>query len=216
MAKKTLPAADPAQEEELVVTVVRFKGSGETARKGIDALSQALSAAFGGGTVVTTRAVNGRKPAAQLGGGAPTDTIDTEALDDTDPDTGDDADDTEETTSETKAPAKPRKFEFVSNISDNAATPLKDFVAARNPTEINDKYLVACLWLQTEAGFDVFGGNHVWSCFQIMDWKKLADFTQPMRLMKSKKSYFDTPKKGEWKLNAHGLDVAKAIQNAAP
>jgi hypothetical protein len=35
MAKKPAAAHDPAREEELVVTVVRFKGSGETARKGI-------------------------------------------------------------------------------------------------------------------------------------------------------------------------------------
>jgi hypothetical protein len=210
MAKKNVSEA-PQVEEELSVVVLKFKGSGETVRKGVDAVTQAI-AALGGPATVVTRHVNGRKPA-QLAAPA-ADTIDTEVVQE-DEDTELETEEQEtETPAGTKGQTKPRKFEFVSTVSDNAKTPLKDFIAQRGPTEINDKYLVACLWLQTEAGFDVFTPNHVWSCFQIMDWKKLADFTQPMRLMKSKKSYFDSPKRGEWKLNAHGLDVAKAIQPA--
>ena len=219
MAKKTVAQPPMPQEDELTVTVFRFRGSSESMQKGFEAFGAALGAALGT-AAPPARALNGntRRTPQQLGAGtgAAEDAIDTEAADTEE--AADDAIEPEQPAAPaaTKAPAKPRKFEFISTISDNAATPLKDFVAQYGPTEINDRYLVACLWLQTVAGFEVYTADHVWTCFRMLDgWKILADFTQPMRLMKSKKSYFDTPKKGQWKLNPHGLTTAQAIKPAA-
>lgn len=73
MAKR-LPPSDPGPEEELSVVVLKFKGTGETIRKGVDAAMQAIASL--GGTTTVIKHVNGRK-AAQLGAGAAaTDTID--------------------------------------------------------------------------------------------------------------------------------------------
>ena len=210
MAKKSTPISDSGHEEEMSVVVLKFRGSGETLRRGMDTVAQAI-ASIGGPSRIVTRTVDVRKPQTHIG--APTDMIDTEAADDSETETVDrEQDETEPTPPASKTPAKPRKFNFISEISDNATTPLKDFVAQRSPSEINDRYLVVCLWLQTAAEFEVFTPDHVWTCFRMMEWKMLTDFTQPMRLLKSKKSYFDTPKKGEWKLNPHGLEVAQAIK----
>src|SRR5688500_19009535 len=65
MAKKsTHVPPSPTQDEEMVVTVVRFRGSGETLRKGIDAVTQALTGAFGAPPVKVIG--NGRKASQQL------------------------------------------------------------------------------------------------------------------------------------------------------
>jgi hypothetical protein len=208
MAKKSAPASDPAQEEELVVTVVRFKGSGETARKGIDAVSQALAAAFGGGTTVM-RQVNGRKAAA-LPARQP-DAIDTDAVD---PDLDDEVDDEPEPAAPAKGQAKPRKLPKFDNKL--AVTPFKAFAAERNPQTVDEKYLVACLFLQDELKLESYGASQVFTCFRAMGWETYDDFTQPMRIMKSKKSYYaDTDKRGAWKLNDHGVDVAGKIKHPA-
>jgi hypothetical protein len=211
--RKPVPS-DPAQEEELVVTVVRFKGSGETARKGIDAVSQAISAAFGGGTTTVIKHVNGRK-SAQLGAGGtatPDDTIDTEPV----PDTDETVEETEEQQAAPTGPKpapKPRRPPKFDNKL--AVTPFKAFAAERNPQTMDEKYLVACLWLQEDAGLTAYGASQVFTCFRAMgNWQIYDDFTQPMRIMKLKKSYYaDTDKRGEWKLNDHGLDVARKIKH---
>ena len=89
---------------------------------------------------------------------------------------------------------------------------MKQFATDKNPQAEYDKYLVASAWLMKHAGCESgFTPNHVFTCFRAMRWKEQKDFTQPMRLMKSKKSYFDTPSKGTWKLNGHGLSAAEAI-----
>jgi hypothetical protein len=210
MAKR-VPLSNPGPEEELVVTVVRFKGSGETARKGIDAVSQALAAAFGGGTTVL-RQVNGRKAAALPA--APPDAIDV----DTDGHEADEQDNEQQdeapTSSAAKGQAKPRKLpKFDNNL---AVTPFKAFAAERNPQSVDEKYLVACLFLQDELKMESYGASQVFTCFRAMGWEAYDDFTQPMRIMKSKKSYYaDTDKRGAWALNDHGLDVARKIKHPA-
>jgi hypothetical protein len=209
MAKKSVPASDPVQDEELVVTVVRFKGSGETARKGIDAVSQALAAAFGGGTTVM-RQVNGRKAAALPA--APADSIDVDTGNDEAEEQDDEQQDEATPSITAKGPAKPRKLpKFDSKL---AVTPFKAFAAERNPQTVDEKYLVACLWLQEEAQLESYGASQVFTCFRAMEWQTYDDFTQPMRQLKKNKSYYaDADKRGEWKLNDHGLDEARKVKH---
>ena len=210
MAKR-VPPSDPSPEEELVVTVVRFKGSGETARKGIDAVSQALAAAFGGGTTVV-RQVNGRKAAALAA--APADTIDLHTGDDDADEQDDDQQDEAPISITAKGQAKPRKLPKFDNKL--AVTPFKAFAAERNPQTVDEKYLIACLFLQDELKMQSYGASQVFTCFRAMGWEAYDDFTQPMRVMKAKRSYYaDTDKRGAWKLNDHGLDVAGKIKHFA-
>jgi hypothetical protein len=44
-----------------------------------------------------------------------------------------------------------------------------------------------------------------------MEWKTQVDMTQPLRIMKSKKSYYDNPSTGKWKLTAIGLTTAENV-----
>lgn len=212
MAKRLVSASDPAQDEELSVVVLKFKGSGETVRKGIDVVAQAI-AALGPGTVQVIRQVNGRKGATQLGS-APAEAIETEAVEETE--TLESAEEAEAVTPATpKGPAKPRKLpKFDSTL---AVSAFKAFAAARNPQTVDEKYLVACLWLQEDAQLASYGASKIFTCFRAMgDWPTYDDFTQPMRIMKLKKSYFaDTDKRGEWKLTDHGLDEARKIKHTA-
>jgi hypothetical protein len=45
-----------------------------------------------------------------------------------------------------------------------------------------------------------------------MEWKTQVDLTQPLRQMKSKKSYFESPGRGTWRLTAGaGIPAAEAV-----
>lgn len=46
-----------------------------------------------------------------------------------------------------------------------------------------------------------------------MEWKTQSDMTQPMRLLKSKKSYFENPSSGKWRLTGIGLEAAEKFGN---
>ena len=107
--------------------------------------------------------------------------------------------------------AEPRKYNFLPNFDVNpAAMPLKKFLGTKEYSE-SDKYLVVSLWLMRHGGMDPFTPDHVFTCFRAMDWKQQIDFTQPIRLMKSKKSYFENPVKGSWRLTAGvGVPAAEA------
>jgi hypothetical protein len=209
MAKKAVAFHDSAHEEELVVTVVRFKGSGETARKGIDAVSQALAAAFGGGATAVVRHVNSKKAAPQLT--APADTIDTEAIDDAEDTDTDAPEETGQAVRRERAAVKPPKPDGTLNV-----VPFKALAAARNPRTMEEKYLLACFWLQTDSGRDSYGGQQILTCFRTMGWTEYGDFTQPLRTMKKNTTYFvqDVPKR-QWKLTENGIDVAGQINNPA-
>jgi hypothetical protein len=63
----------------------------------------------------------------------------------------------------------------------------------------------------THGGVDSFNANHLFTCFRAMEWKEQVDITQPMRFMKSKKSYFETPSRGTWRLTQIGLQAAEKV-----
>ena len=45
-----------------------------------------------------------------------------------------------------------------------------------------------------------------------MEWKTQVDITQPMRQMKSKRSYYETPTRGTWRLTSGaGVPAAEGI-----
>lgn len=196
------------------VVVLKFRGSGETLRRGMDTVAQAI-AALGGSAQVVTRTLNGRKSHTPIS--APAETIDSETVEDVDSETSDIGE--QETGPSTapaapKTPARPRKLpKFDSKL---VVTPFKAFAAERNPQTVDEKYLVACLWLQENSGLASYGPSQIFTCFRAMEWQTYDDFTQPVRQLKQKKSYFaDTDKRGEWKLNDHGLDEARKIKHSA-
>jgi hypothetical protein len=216
MAKKPVVVPPTQQEDELTVTVFRFRGSSESMQKGFEAFGAALGAALGT-AAPPARQVNGnrRKAQAQLTATSPVTT---------DPETVDTSDQGEELEAapEVASPAVPKskkapgtpKYSFLPDfdLAPAGKTSLKDFVAGKAAEGEQDKYLLVCWWLQTEGGADPFTGNHIFTCFRALNWKPRLDVNAPVREMKSKKSFFDSPVYGKWRLTQPGLDAAGAVQ----
>jgi hypothetical protein len=208
----------PEEQEEMTVVIVRFKGGGDTLRKGFDTVSQAL-AALGPAVPVPAarRLVSPRhEDQALMNGG----------------DVAEDANglDPEEAAVEGEngdgittrhRPTSPREYtmpKFLDdlNLSPDGQTPWKEYAAAKNPQMEADKYLVACGWLTECGGITEFTVNHIFTCFRAMEWKMPKDSSYALRNMKQRKSYFDNPGRGIWKLTSIGLDEAKSLpRNAA-
>lgn len=112
------------------------------------------------------------------------------------------------------AAPKPRKpYTFMSdfNLAPDGVPSLKEYCAAKGAQSDNDKFLVASAWIQTHGGTDPFTGNHLFTVFRAMEWKTQTDMTQPLRRLKSEKSYFENPGGGKWRLTGIGLEAAERI-----
>ena len=44
-----------------------------------------------------------------------------------------------------------------------------------------------------------------------MEWKTQADMAQPLRVMKNRKSYYENPEQGQWRLTGPGLAAAEKV-----
>lgn len=45
-----------------------------------------------------------------------------------------------------------------------------------------------------------------------MGWKTQADMVQPLRASKHKKSFYENPNRGEWRLTSIGLEAAENLK----
>jgi hypothetical protein len=218
MAREKKAARGPDEsppQEEMTVVVLKFKGGSESLQKGFDAVSQAI-AALGPAPPNNHRAAIQRTPAhiAAPQNGSVID-ADTE-------DVVEGAEEPEETAAvaETATNGKPKKawepkkYTFLSefDLAPAGQPSLKEYCTQKDPQTDNDKYLVASAWIMKHGGVDGFTDNHIFTCFRGMEWKTQVDLTQPMRLMKSKKSYFENPTRGTWRLTAGiGMPAAEAV-----
>ena len=212
------PPSRAEEQEEMTVIVLRIKGGGDTLQKGFDALSTAF-ASLGTPQATppgNTRRVAGNTSARQL---AAPGVADDSYADDEDEDEDVDVDSSSvETAQADTAPGvkwKPRKYKFMDDLDlSQGDKPWKEFASERGGKNDNDHYLLASLWLTESANLPEFGVGHVFTLFRAMQWSEQSDFSQPMRTMKSKKSYFSHPSKKTWKLTGPGLDAARAIHLA--
>src|SRR5258708_4132691 len=198
-------AEEPQKQEEMTVVVLKFKGGSQSLQKGFDAVSQAINA-LGPGPQNTHRVVVHRSPAQIAAGNG-------EAMD-MEPETPiDDSEEEIDDTQQDNGAPKPKKqqtapkYTFMNdfNLAPAGLPSLTEYCNQKNPQTENDKFLVASAWIQTHGGVDPFTGSHLFTAFRAMEWKTQVDMTQPLRLMKSKKSYYDNPSFGKWKLTAIGL-----------
>ncbi len=213
--KKPVRGADePQQQEEMTVVVLKFKGGSQSLQKGFDAVSQAINA-LGPGPQNTHRVVVHRSPAQIAAGNG-------EAMD-MEPETPiDDSEEEIDDTQQDNGAPKPKKqqtapkYTFMNdfNLAPAGLPSLTEYCNQKNPQTENDKFLVASAWIQTHGGVDPFTGSHLFTAFRAMEWKTQVDMTQPLRLMKSKKSYYDNPSFGKWKLTAIGLTAAENVGRA--
>ncbi len=206
----------PEEQEEMTVVILRFKGGGETLRKGFDTVSQAL-AALGPSTPAPSprRPLPPRTEVKVLPNGdegtenAPADDVDDEFFE------------TENGSSvELRQQGAARKYytpKFLTDLklSPEGQTPWKEYAASKNPQVEADKYMVAAGWLTEHGGNEKFKIAHVFTCFRAMDWKMQKDSSQPMRALKKNKSYLDSLGAGHWKLTDIGLEYAKSLPKAA-
>lgn len=212
MAKKFVPAAEVA-DEEMSVVVLKFKGSGETLRRGMDAVTQAL-AALGGQSVV--RAVSTRRAAQQISDGAEAPDIDAVHNEDA----GDQPDPAPEASSSagprvSRKPT-PQKGSFLPdfNTSPDGVPSLREFCAGKDGDTETNRYLLVTHWLSKHGGADPFNADQVFTAFRdLSPWKGRLDILQPIREMSSKKSFYTSPGRGLWKISAIGIKAAEAIGN---
>jgi hypothetical protein len=215
--KPVFGSAEP-QQEEMTVVVFKFKGGAESMQKGFDAVNNAIAALGPSQGGHHQRTIVQRSPS-QLA--APAQNAD--AIDAVHEDVAEETD-AEETMQEAAASftnGKPKKAlapkqSFLSefNLVPTDVQSWKDYAAKKSPQTENDKFLVASAWVQTLGGVDPFTGNHLFTCFRAMEWKTQIDMIQPLRQLKAKKSYYENPSHGKWKLTGIGLEAAKAIVKA--
>jgi hypothetical protein len=201
------PAYEPAPQEEMTVVVVKVKGGPDSMQKGFDVVNNAIASL--GPAQPAHHRTPAQIPATPLQNGR---VIDTE-IEEPEGEVQDPVPETPATAAPAE-PSKPRKsYTFMSdfNLSPSGVPSLKDYCAGKNPQSDNDKFLIAAAWIQTHGGTEQFTGRHLFTAFRAMQWKTQTDMTKPMRRLKSKKSYFENPSSGNWKLTGIGLEAAEEI-----
>lgn len=213
MARYTKNAVNAGDElqEEMTVVILRLKGGSDTLKKGFDALNAAFTS-IGAAPQLLKRASTTYSK--QLNGNTP-------------PDQEDESDDPEDesdiveatspsTTSSRGTPAPRPKPKFLSDFDLTVGdVSWKDFASTCAPKSDDEKYLVAALWITEKAGILEFSIPQIFTCFRAMKWNEPADFSQPIRRMKLRQSYFSKPNKKVWKLTQPGLDAAHAVKTVS-
>jgi hypothetical protein len=97
------------------------------------------------------------------------------------------------------------------NLSPDGEQAWTEFAEDKPAEQEQDKFLLAGLWLMEHGGADPFTGDHLFTCFRAMNWKTQVDMVQPLRLQKNKKSHYENPSQGKWRLTQIGLDAARKV-----
>lgn len=217
MAKKTSYSQVVPEEpqEEMTVVIFKLKGQSGTMQKGFEAINTAF-ASFGAPApaVLPVRRIAPVTVSKEVSTSSSSDDIEEQGELFEDDGVTIDAPVKQAVSKPQKvAPRSKPKFlpDFDLNLSDK---PWKEFANERAPKTDNDKYLLASLWITENAGLPEFTIAHVFTCFRAMLWSEQADFSQPMRKMSSKKSYFTSTDAKKWKLTGPGIEAARAIKAA--
>lgn len=202
---------DAQQQEEMTVVVMRFKGSGESLQKGFDAVSQAIAALGVPQPPMQQRVFAPPRPPVQLPAGP---VIEGQVQNGDGEYIEEEADAPEAPAAKPpKAPRVGKPYTFMNDfvLAPEGVPSLTDYCAEKNPQTVDQKFLVASAWAQKYGGADPFTGGHLFTCFRAMGWKTQVDMTQPLRKLKSDKSYYENTSFGKWKLTGIGLSAAENI-----
>ncbi len=86
----------------------------------------------------------------------------------------------------------PKAPTFLSSLDlTTAPVSLQDFVTAKNPTALNDKYLVVATWFKEQMKTDEINIDHIFTAFRTLDWPTPDDLAAIFRTLKHSKQYFD-------------------------
>jgi hypothetical protein len=203
------PQVTQEEQEEMTVVIFKLKGASGTLQKGFDAINTAF-ASFGSQTVASQ---NGRRIVSSIPKQIAAPSEDSEES------VEEEADEPQVTDQQTKAAsAKPRlpyKPKFIPDFDLNQGDQSwKDFASARTTEGDKECYLVAALWLTEKAKLSEFTAAQIFTLFRAMKWNEQTDFTQPLRILRKRDSYFTNPTPKTWKLTGPGLDAARAVKTA--
>lgn len=111
-----------------------------------------------------------------------------------------------QTAKQPRAKRSPPKSPNVIPIDMNSTVSLASFAQGKDSKSQNKKYMIAAAWLKECRNIDAVNGDHIFTCFKSLGWSTaIADFTQPLRVLKATYKYFDKSDKG-YEINHIGLD----------
>ena len=83
--------------------------------------------------------------------------------------------------------------------------PFQTFCESKGPESDWDKYLLVAWWLKKNLDISEITSAHIYTCYKFMKWQVPRDIPQPLRDMKSKKSWFSKcADRGAYALNHIG------------
>jgi hypothetical protein len=206
-------AKDDQADIEMTVIHFKTKSSNKTLEENVRAIANTLTRAL----APPTRVITVPAPS-QIGGGngaAPT----AEAVDEANDYIDVDAEDSKPT-KQPRAKAT-RKVPPTPNVLnelglDEGEVTLKDFVKQKDTSNQTRKYLVVAAWFKKYKGVNEITPDHIFTCFQYLDWKYPNDMGKPFRSMKDTKSYFDNGEKpNHWAITIIGLNKVDQMKPTA-
>jgi hypothetical protein len=111
----------------------------------------------------------------------------------------------------------PRTPNVLNNIDIKAGkVALADFVKQMNPQSVHDKFAVIAVWLKEQHDLPEITGDHIYTCFRLLDWPAPDDVDQRLREIKHGKKWFDKgDSKGGYKINIVGLNAVHRMGSVA-
>jgi hypothetical protein len=119
--------------------------------------------------------------------------------------------------SQPPASSKPRKFKAPDFLRDvdltGASTPLEAYLAQKNPTSTQDKYLVIAQWFKEFMGIEEINMNHVYTAYDTLKWRAQMpqDANAPFRWLKHDNLVDSGSARGTYKINWKGIKSVAAM-----
>jgi hypothetical protein len=111
----------------------------------------------------------------------------------------------------------PRTPNVLNNIDITAGQlSLAEFVKQKNPQSVHEKFGVIAAWLKEQHNLPEITGDHIYTCFRLLDWPAPDDVDQRLREIKHGKKWFDKGDgKGGYKINIVGLNAVHRMGNVS-
>ena len=188
---------------KMTVLVFQLQGDDATLQAGLKTIATTLA-----GVVPTNsfqQIPQGQKPAAAA--------LDSPQLDKGEAEVGDVVDVSAEpvTSSKPSKRSAPHKPPQVVEIDLKGSVPLEEFLAKCPSEDISVRYLMIAYWLKEYQNIEEISIDHIYTCYRHMRWSVPNDIVQPLRNLKSRKSWFSKGSLGCYKINHIG--EAEAVRN---
>lgn len=111
-----------------------------------------------------------------------------------------------------RTPRKSPKPPDVVDIEMHEGVSFASFAAGKDADSWHKKYLIAAAWLHEHRNCPAVNDGHIYTCFRSIGWPtNIADFSQPLRELKTTRKFFTTPARGQYAINHLGLDYVKKL-----